>query len=468
MIRRLGLVYPRLRYPSGDIPTGIALTAAVARRRLGLRVAVCDTTFDRRPGAVGEFLDRFRPDAVGIGLTTLMLDDARAAVAAAARRGIPAFVGGPHPTVAPAEMVAEPGVAACLVGEAEPALEDLLAGIDGGRRPPGVPGVWFRGPAGEVVEGAPPQRVEDLDALPWPAWELLPMERYLAAWGKLDVVRPGLRGVNVAATRGCPFDCAFCQPALRRLFGRAYRARSPAAVVDEIVELRRRYGVRGVWFTDDTLTASRAWVEELCDALRRRCAGLVWGCTTRAELVDAALLRVMAGAGLRRLGLGVESATEHVRERIYRKGVPLDRVEDASRRAHELGISVLLFLMLGAPGETARQMWRTVEFAAALPADEVSISLFVPLPGTHLHRQLRRRGMDLSDRAADYDYYARQPFTGAVSPRRLRLIQRAAYARFYGSPGRAAAVARTLRSAGGRAALGGYLRRLAPSRARRS
>jgi radical SAM superfamily enzyme YgiQ (UPF0313 family) len=220
------------------------------------------------------------------------------------------------------------------------------------------------------------------------------------------------------------------------MFGKRLRKRSAPSIVAEIVELHRRFRIEGFWFTDDTFTVDRRWVREFCDALDATGLALVWGCTTRANLIAPELMGRMARSGLRRVGIGLESAAERIREGVYKKGVSLAEVEHTVEVARDNGVSTLLFLMLGAPGETRGEMIATIEAATRLPADEASFSLFVPIPGTTVHARMVDAGYRLSRDYTDYDYYAKQPFEGEIARRELRMLQRWAYLRFYAHPRR--------------------------------
>ena len=454
-------MFPRFRYPSGDYPLGIATLAAYLRERLDVDVVVCDTTFDPRMERIRDFLARERPDYVGVGMSTLMLGEGLQAARLAKAGGARVVLGGPHPTTDPAALMAEPFVDACVIGEGEETAADLLGAWIAGRDGP-VEGAWVRTTDGTVHESRRRAGIRDLDALPMPAWDLLEMDAYIAAWGQLDSYRPGLRGVNLMASRGCPFECSFCQPVLDEMFGKKLRARSPENVVAEIVELHRRYRIEGFWFTDDTFTTNRKWVTRFCALLRATGLDLAWGCTTRANLIAPELMATMAAAGLRKVGIGMESATERVREELYKKGVTQEEITHTVRVAHEAGVHVLLFLMLGAPGETRREMLATIEMATSLPASEASFSLFVPIPGTDLWTRMRAQGIAMSDDYTDYDYYAKQPFEGEISRRELRMLQRWAYLRFYGHPARWGSVARAASTRAGAKSLGRKLLRIVP------
>lgn len=458
---KVAFVFPRFRYPSGDYPLGLATLAAWVRERLPVDPVLCDTTFDPRMERVDAFLDAEAPAFVGIGMSTLMLGEGLEVARRAKARGARVFVGGPHPTTDPEGVLHEPAIDAVVLGEGEETTEALLhAWLRGDDGP--VEGAWVRSRDGTIHRGVRRPGLRDLDAAPLPAWDLVDMPAYLAAWGQLDSWRPGLRGVNTIASRGCPFECTFCQPVLDAMFGKKLRSRSPGAVLHELAELRRRYGIEGFWFTDDTFTTNRRWVNEFCDGLRSRRLDLAWGCTTRANLIAPELMKTMADAGLRKVGIGMESATERVRETVYQKGVSAAEIEHTVKVAHAHGVHTLLFCMLGAPDETRREMWETVELATRLPATEASFSLFVPIPGTTLWKRMRDAGVVMSEDYTDYDYYARQPFVGAISRRELRLLQRWAYLRFYSHPARWPSVARSVSTPDGARSLGRKLLRIVP------
>ena len=458
----LGLVFPRFRYPSGDFPLGIGLLAAFVREQApDWRVVICDTTFDPRIDAIGEFLDRERPDVVGVGMSTLMLGEGLAACRLAHERGIPVFTGGPHPTTDPDGIIAEASVSAVVLGEGELATLDLARMLHQGERRP-VDGAWVKLADGTVAKSPDRRPFPVLDDLPFPAWDLIDMDTYVGAWGQLDSVRPGLRGVNLNAARGCPFSCSFCQPVLDKMFGKKLRQRTPASVIAEIKALKDRYDIEGFWFTDDTFTTRRSWVEAFCDALEAEQLGLLWGCTTRANLIAPDLLHRMAQVGLRKLGIGLESATERIREGVYQKGVAADAVQETVRQARDEGVQTLLFLMLGAPGETRREMLETIRYASRLPATEASFSLFVPIPGTTLYDQMVAQGYQMSQDYTDYDYYAKQPFTHELRRGELRLIQRVGYATFYTHPYRWRSMARILQDPAGVRSLGRKILRILP------
>ena len=457
----LTLIFPRFRYPSGDYPIGVALLAAVVRAELGWTVTICDTTFNPQIRHIKDVLEKNKPDYVGVGMSTLMLGEGLEACRIAKSMGCTVFVGGPHPTTAPDELLGHDFVDAVVLGEGERPTIDLLHMFEGSHRH-AVKGAHVKLEDGTISYAKGRNPVEALDQLPFPAWDLIDMKSYINVWGQLDSVKPGLRGINITAARGCPFSCTFCQPVLDAMFGKKLRQRSPASVIAELKALKTQYQIEAFWFTDDTFTTNRKWVLAFCDALEDAKLNLLWGCTTRANLIPKELMQRMHAVGLRKLGIGLESATDHIREELYQKGVSDTAVVETVHNAHESGVQTLLFLMLGAPGENRADMFDTVELATKLPASEASFSLFVPIPGTDLYDKMKAEGYQLSENYIDYDYYARQPFEHEIARWQLRLIQRYAYLRFYSHPNRWPSLRRILSSSKGRRSLAGKLKRIVP------
>ncbi|MBM4047352.1 MAG: radical SAM protein, partial [Planctomycetes bacterium] len=247
-----------------------------------------------------------------------------------------------------------------------------------------------------------------------------------------------------------PFGCTYCQPTLRRLFGPKLRMRSPENVVAELAELKARYGVDGVFFHDDTLTARREWVLEFCDRLERERLSLLWACNTRANTLDEALMRRMHSAGLRNIHLGIESGCERILRDVYRKGIEPEEVRGVVDCAKRVGVTVLGFFMLGAPTETASEVERTIRFARSLRLDEATFAITSPLPGTYLHDRIAGDGYRMSANLADFDYYSHRAFEDPKLPyAKLKLLHLKALLLFYLHPYRWRYILRHLVSVAG-------------------
>jgi anaerobic magnesium-protoporphyrin IX monomethyl ester cyclase len=422
------LVFPRFKYPSGDPPLGIAYLAAVLRER-GLHVEIFDATFERHPmRALREQLSREHYDLIGISVLTSMIADA-AAIGEMVREVSPdtmVVAGGPHPTVAP-EYTLELGVFdAVMVGEAE---ETLPALIESGLRLEDQPGVCYR-VGNEIVRNERSNVIADLDALPFPAWDMLDMEGYLSLWYQLDAVRYGVRGTSIMASRGCPYRCSYCQPTLGTIFGRQVRRRSPESLVAEAAELKQLFGIEGLMWLDDTFLLDRGWMRRLCEQFVDSKLDLMWGCNIRADVCDRESLEHMQAAGLAMVHVGIESASQRILDDVYQKGITIEQVRATTQMAADLGLKVRGYFMLGAPTETEEEVRASIELANELPLDDVTFSITTPLPHTYLYDMTRDQ---IAADFSQFDYYKSAVYdSDEVLPERmLNRLRRLAYIKFY-------------------------------------
>jgi len=442
------LVYPRTRYRTGDPPLGLGYLAAVVRRaRPDLEVELLDLTFER--GGLAAGLARVRQSGaaiVGVYVDSLSRRSALALAAAARAAGAATVAGGPAVSVDPGSFV--PGFDVAVLGEGEALIVPLVERLLAGSALDDLPNLVWRD--GTSVRATPLRAAHpDLEALPWPAWDLFDMTRYTALWPYLDASGVKSRGTNVVASRGCPWQCSYCQPTLSSLFGRRVRRRSVENVVAEIEALQGRYGIDGVFFHDDTLTADEGWLLELCRALERLPRRIWWGCNSRVDTLPLRMIAPMTSAGLRSVHLGIEAGSRRVREQVLGKAVDLEQAESLVRALARAGVHVLGFFMLGSPTETLAEMFATTRLAARLPFTEATFSLVAALPGTHLHARLHSDARFALQDAADVDYYRARNFRDREHPGAalvLRGMQWFGLVRFYARPRRLAYVARHLAS----------------------
>jgi len=405
-------------------PTGLGILAAVARREAGARVRLLDAAALRLDlDGVRERLRDVRPGLVGITATTLTVRAALAIARAAKEEhpGATVVLGGVHPTVAPDEVLAEPAVDLVVRGEGEHTLSDLLAGRDRAD----IAGLSYRRD-GNVIHNPDRQRLPDLDALPLPAYDLLPVRLYRPSPGGYR----RLPSLSLLAGRGCPGVCSFCCKAVH---GDRVRYRSPGHILNEVRLLRREYGVRDFVFYDDTLTADRDKVLELCRALGEVRGGVSWSCMSRVDCVDGELLRAMRRSGCHQVCYGVESADAQVRRRL-RKAISLDRVRRAVDLSRRAGLNVRLSFMLGSPGETEDSLRRTVELALELDPTFVQFNITVPYPGTEMFAWAEREGCLASRNWDDYDLSRPVMNLPTVDADTVLAWYREGYRRFYRRP----------------------------------
>ncbi len=331
-------------------------------------------------------------------------------------------LGGPHATFFPEVIEQAPFDGVCL-GEGEESFPELLGALEGGlRRAPD--GWWIRtdGGRGEVLRGRPRPPIEDLDRLPPPAHDLF----YEA--------RPDYRRTpNKAflATRGCPFRCTYCfnrtlNERHRALGGRLLRTTDPERVCDEVLEVRRRWGVRLVWFLDANFVADRPWLEAFAAVYRRR-VGLPFMCKLRPERATPRIVKTLVGAGCVAVGVGIESGSERLRREWLGRPISDAAILDGCGRLKRAGVRVLSFSMLGIPTETLDEALRTVALNVACGVDFAAATILQPYPGTELARRARAEGYWSGDvDGLDTSYFGDSPlaFPSERARHRVTNLQR--------------------------------------------
>jgi radical SAM superfamily enzyme YgiQ (UPF0313 family) len=245
---------------------------------------------------------------------------------------------------------------------------------------------WWDGGEIRREEDRPP--IEDLDALPFPAWRHIDPEDYRDA-GKLFPF------LTLVGGRGCPAKCTFCQlPQV--MYGHRYRTMSPAKVLDEMeydLELFPR--LKEIMFEDDTLTLSTHLerLQEICRGILARGIDrrVSWSCNARPDLTDRDTLRLMKEAGARMFCVGFEFGNDEMLQRI-KKGIGTEKMREFAHAASAEGIRVHGCFMIGGPGETRETALQTIRFAQELPIDTCQFTGVAAYPGTSYYDWARRNG----------------------------------------------------------------------------
>lgn len=385
-----------------------------------------------------------QPDLVGFQCLTSEVARVRAlaGVAHRTRPGTVVVVGGPHPSAMDDGALDElgPDVDFAFRGEAEPGFPALVKALVSGdrsvRRLSRVPGLVFRTRQGAIRQNQP--RRTDLSCFPLPRWDLVRPERYPpspnAAFLQRWPVAP------IITSRGCPFDCAFCGASA--LAGRQVRYRPLQQVLDEIALLLAR-GVREIHLEDDNFTFDRDYARRFCEAVSRRFPGLSWACPNgaRLESLDRELLALMRRSGCHSIGLGIESGSQRMLDRIGKRQ-SLEDVREAVERVHAAGIAAVGFFIIGLPGETRVEIEATIRLALELPLRRANFMLFTPFPGTRLWSELGEPRPGTAPPSFAEVGYVPAGFTAAE----LKAAQRRAFLRFYLRPAAAISLLADLRS----------------------
>lgn len=362
---------------------GILMLAAMARGEECACTVVEAAALGLGETELLERLSAARPDLLCLSSTTLAITNA-AAFAAAAKQALPGLtvvIGGPHVTAAPLETMERfPAFDIAVMGEGESTLVELLRALRQQSSLADVAGLMIREGAALRATGRRPF-ITELDALPFPAWDLLEdfPQRYLPAPFKVRQ----LPAATLVTSRGCPNTCIFCD---RSVFGSSCHAFSADYVVRQMVELHRRYGIREFSFEDDTFITFKTRLREICERLIDLKLGISWSCLGRVNHVTAENLALMRRAGCWQISYGIESGSPEILA-LINKRVTLDQVRQAVRLSRDAGIRTKGFFILGHPGETSETLKMTSDFALELPLDDISVSLMTPFPGTELYRR---------------------------------------------------------------------------------
>ncbi len=267
---------------------------------------------------------------------------------------------------------------AVVLGEGENTTLELCAALQSGGDWKSVQGLAFLNEEGVFRTSPPRKLISDLDSIPMPAWDLFPVENYIASY---DHRQKSVRHLEVVASRGCPFNCVYCY----RIYGRTLRRRSPESIVAEIEILVNRYHIEYTGFPDDLFTSNREFVMEVCRLLKERVPGINWSCLGRVNTVDKEMLETMKDAGCDWISYGIESGDDEMLKRMKR-GVTAEECLRAMQLTRSVGIHPEGSFMIGMFGETRKSVENTVEFCRK--ADITAPMLFVtPYPGVEIFNQ---------------------------------------------------------------------------------
>ncbi len=280
----------------------------------------------------------------------------------------------------------EHGADYCLLGEGEETLIELLSQLSAGEDASQVIGlasrtILSRSVAERTLHATRRPDITNLDSLPFPAWDLVDVEKYRALW----LEQRGYFSMNMVTTRGCPYHCNWCA---KPIWGQRYNSRSPENVAAEMKWLKENFAPDHIWFADDILGLKPNWIEKFAVSLKEMDATIPFKCLMRADLVNEKTAVALAQAGCKTVWLGAESGSQMILDAMD-KG---DKVEDIYRAAkllRENRIEVGFFLQFGYPGETWDDVQKTLKMVRECAPDDIGISVSYPLPGTKFFERVK-------------------------------------------------------------------------------
>jgi radical SAM superfamily enzyme YgiQ (UPF0313 family) len=355
------------------LPLSIGYLGGVLERH-GVGVELCDDAVHSDEEIEAAIA---RHDVVGISAMTSSAKRALDLAAIAKRHGKIVVVGGAHASCSPQDFLASGNVDLVAKGEAEETIVELLHALPHRDRWHQVAGIGFIQDGSPTFTAPRPLPVE-LDSIPFPAWHLLPVERYWAHQ------RKG-REVALFSSRGCPWACTYCN---KLQSTRKYRVRSPRNTVDEIEWLVSRFGVTRIFFPDDLFTLYEERTVGICTEILKRGLAIQWTCITRVDCVNPQMLRWMRKAGCIKISYGVESGSPKMLKAM-RKQFSLEQIVAAAQMTRDAAIRSTFFIILGFPGETWEDVELTKHMLRTARPDDAGVNIFNLLPGTETYEQYK-------------------------------------------------------------------------------
>ncbi len=361
-------------------PLGLLYIAAMLERA-GVQVEVIDAAAEKLDVArTVRRAERFRPDLLGIGSTTVGFMSAveLAEALKGALPSLPIVLGGHHVTLLPQQAMRHRCFDLGVLDEGEHAMLELVEHYQGRRSLDSIPGLVLRaegaaGEGGDELRFTPKRpKHKQLDTLPFPARHLLPPNLYRP----IPIDEHGLPKFAMITSRGCPHRCVFCQKA-----GSGYRSHSTRHIVDELEHLVRDFGVRDVAFVDSLFCVSKKRVMAICDEIVRRGLDISWTCSSRVEVVDRQLLQRMHEAGCWRTRFGIETGSDRVLEFVS-KGITKEMIRNAVTWADEVGLRPKAFFIVGHLADDRQSIEETIAFAKSIPLHDITVQINTVLPRT--------------------------------------------------------------------------------------
>ena len=355
-----------------------------------------------------ELLDRYKPYYYMTQVTAPTLENDMYGCFLAKARGAKTIAFGTHVTPIPREtLVSYPALDFVLIGEPDLTIRDLLDHLERkvDQRSPEIQKMFDKDPHyelafsedgkvdlgkikglgwrrnGEIVLNMPRPFIADLDDLPIPMHEDLPLMKY-----RMPLIKGPF--TFIVTSRGCPAGCTYCIKHVSYQYG--LRIRSPKLLMEEMWKLKR-LGINNIHMYADLFTVHRDQVMELCQRMIDEEINIKWTCNSRVDFVDEEMLNLMAKAGNRLISWGIESGNEQIL-RHARKGAYPDKVERALRWAKNAGIMNWGYFIIGLPGETEETIRQTIDFAKKLPLDIALFHVAAPYPGTPFFFEVVKNG----------------------------------------------------------------------------
>jgi radical SAM superfamily enzyme YgiQ (UPF0313 family) len=338
-----------------------------------------------------EYIQSNQFDVIGIGSTTLQIGQTIKTfeIIKKINPKIVTVLGGIHATIMPSETLEKTDTIDYLIlGEGEKPFTRLLKCIEEGNLEDikSINGIAFKEQNNIIIKPPNFNDMLPVSELPTAAFHLFPMKKYIAQ----ITYAKRFPSYSLVASRGCPFQCAFCNGS--DVFGRKVRSKEPSQVIDEILILKKEYNAKGIIFLDSTFTMNKEWVKEFCQEYIEKEIKLPWACNSRVDTVDEPILKLMKKAGCWEILYGVESANQKSLD-LLNKRTTVEQNTKVLKLSMKLGFYTYASYIICIPDETEKDALNTIKYAKRMGTPIAMFYLPVPFPKTALWYICKEKGI---------------------------------------------------------------------------
>lgn len=375
-------------YLGGYQPLGICYMAAVLRKEGFKDFFLVDAQAqDLGISKITDRLRLFSPDIIGVSCMSFSFLYALNLSNAIKKEffNIPIVIGGSHVDLYPEQVLSHTCFDIGVLGEGEQAFLDIVRLLEQdkgnfNKNLDRIEGIAFR--KDKKILFRPRQLIKELDALPFPAIDLLNMDDYKQNY----LPNPF---VSILSSRGCPYGCSYC---CKRSWDKYIRSNSPEYVADEVEYFYNKYKARSFQFFDDTFTLQKSRVVEICSLLIKRKINIKFLILTRVDKVDKDILEILKAAGCDCISFGVESGDQAILDHM-KKGYNIDQIKNAFFLCKKAGINIVAYFLIGHPAETNESIKNTINLINETKPDWFKANILTLYPGAPIYNELIEKGM---------------------------------------------------------------------------